>query len=120
MRPDDVDTVYIPSIDLATLVEQIKKRSDSLKDAVENGLLTVTTQDPTQSQFGSLVLQTDPSFEISLKQLWMFMKDISRGLSKDVHDVTITGDGRVLVNVEEYVPSAFKTQTAHTVANLPQ
>lgn len=117
-RPADADTIYAPEFDIAKLKERFKQRSDKIKTAVENSEITITTRQPSGSLLAALIIDVT-AYSERLDRAMVTIRALSTTIGRELRDIEIDiGNRQVGINIEEYIPSSFKNQTAYTVADL--
>lgn len=118
-RPEDAVTIYTRQVSLPIIEDQLKNRSDTIKDAFNAGLLSLSLRDPTKTKMGAILVdvsQLDTTLGEVLSPVQQAARDM--GFGPGAVGIAFT-TGTVEVPIEMYEQSAFVKQVTHTVADLP-
>ena len=118
-RPDSLTTIYTHDIDLVITEQNFKVQKQEIADAFNNGLISLSVQNPTQSKMGAVLVdvsQLDTTFNVLLKPLQQSAKDMGFGSGAVGVDFTT---GKLEIPIEMYQQSAFVKQISHDVNTLP-
>lgn len=113
----DGDVIYVPQINVTIVIEQIRHRFPGMSDAIDNGQMTMTTQDPTKTQ--AAALKTTISKMLSAEDAILLLRQLQR-MFDDSRVYLNVGTGEIYLETETQTPSALMSQTAYNVAELPE
>lgn len=119
VRPTDATTIYRHDIDVSVVTEQLRRRSEKLKTAIDSGNVTLSIREPTSTLLAALVVDVT-NFTEKHNRLVSLLNQTGDDLGVKPTQIELDmGSKQIGFNIESYQTSAYVSQKSFEVDNLP-